>query len=70
MCLLSKEGRSKALAQTLHGSMDLDRFVLAIAEIIGGEIEHSSDSPSSELFGCNIDCRHLTKDNLYTNGTI
>jgi len=52
MCRFSKDGLSKALAQTLHGSMDLDRFVFAIVEIIGGEIEHSSDSPSSELFGC------------------
>lgn len=51
MCLLSNEGRSNALAQTLQGSRDRDLFDLAIVVKIGGETEHSSDSPS-ELFGC------------------
>ena len=52
MCRLRSEGRSKALAQTLQGKRDLDLLVdLTEAANIGGEMEHSSDSPS-ELFGC------------------
>lgn len=52
MCLLSKEGLSKALAQTEQGNRLLDLLALAIVVTmeIGGDTEHSSDSPS-ELFG-------------------
>lgn len=44
--------KTKLVINVSNGLTERDRLVLAIVEIIGGEIvEHSSDSPSSELFG-------------------